>query len=47
MREVECRLFAVLLRAEPHYAPLLVEDPEVTRRVDALAAPVGPLHGLV
>jgi hypothetical protein len=25
----------------------LVEDPNVTRRVDALAAPGGPLHGAV
>ena len=34
-------------RSKPHHAPPLVEDPEVTRRVDALAAPGGPLHGLV
>ena len=33
-------------RAKPHHAPPLVEDPEVTQRVDALAAPGGPLHGL-
>jgi 4-hydroxy-3-polyprenylbenzoate decarboxylase len=33
-------------RAKPHHAPPLVEDPEVTRRVDALAAPGGPLHGI-
>ena len=34
-------------RAKPHHAPPLVEDPEVTRRVDALAAPGGPLHGIL
>ena len=33
-------------RAKPHHAPPLIEDPEVTRRVDALAAPGGPLHGV-
>ena len=33
-------------RIKPHHAPPLVEDPEVTRRVDALAAQNGPLHGL-
>lgn len=33
-------------RAKPHHAPALVEDPEVTRRVDELAAPGGPLHGI-
>lgn len=34
-------------RIKPHHAPPLVEDPAVTRRVDALAAPGGPLHGLI
>jgi 4-hydroxy-3-polyprenylbenzoate decarboxylase len=34
-------------RAKPHHAPPLVEDPAVGRRVDALAAPGGPLHGIV
>jgi 4-hydroxy-3-polyprenylbenzoate decarboxylase len=34
-------------RAKPHHAPPLIEDPAVTRRVDALAAPGGPLHGLI
>jgi 4-hydroxy-3-polyprenylbenzoate decarboxylase len=33
-------------RSKPHHAPPLEPDPEVTRRVDALAAPGGPLHGL-
>ena len=33
-------------RLKPHHAPPLVEDPEITRRVDALAAPGGPLHGI-
>lgn len=34
-------------RRKPHHAPPLVEDPAVSRRVDALAAPGGPLHGLL
>ena len=33
-------------RVKPHHAPPLVEDPEVERRVDRLAAPGGPLHGI-
>jgi 4-hydroxy-3-polyprenylbenzoate decarboxylase len=33
-------------RIKPHHAPPLEEDPAVSRRVDALAAPGGPLHGL-
>jgi 4-hydroxy-3-polyprenylbenzoate decarboxylase len=34
-------------RLKPHHAPPLVEDPEITRRVDALAARGGPLHGII
>ncbi|MBM3992578.1 MAG: UbiD family decarboxylase [Planctomycetes bacterium] len=34
-------------RIKPHHAPPLIEDPEVTKRVDALAAPGRPLHGIV
>jgi 4-hydroxy-3-polyprenylbenzoate decarboxylase len=34
-------------RSKPHHAPPLVEDPAVTRRVDALAAPGRPLHGIL
>ena len=33
-------------RIKPHHAPPLIEDPNVTRRVDQLAAPGGPLHGI-
>jgi 4-hydroxy-3-polyprenylbenzoate decarboxylase len=33
-------------RIKPHHAPALEEDAAVKRRVDALAAPGGPLHGL-
>ena len=33
-------------RVKPHHAPPLIEDPEVERRVDQLAAPGGPLHGV-
>jgi 4-hydroxy-3-polyprenylbenzoate decarboxylase len=34
-------------RLKPHHAPPLVEDPDVTRRIDALAAPGGPLRGII
>jgi 4-hydroxy-3-polyprenylbenzoate decarboxylase len=34
-------------RIKPHHAPPLVEDPGVTRRVDALAESGGPLHGVI
>jgi 4-hydroxy-3-polyprenylbenzoate decarboxylase len=34
-------------RAKPHHAPALERDPAVERRVDRLAAPGGPLHGIV
>jgi 4-hydroxy-3-polyprenylbenzoate decarboxylase len=34
-------------RIKSHHAPPLVEDPAVSRRVDALAAPGGPLHGIL
>lgn len=33
-------------RLKSHHAPPLVEDPEVGRRLDALAVRGGPLHGL-
>lgn len=33
-------------RSKPHHAPPLVEDPEVSKRVDSLAAVGGPLEGL-
>ncbi len=34
-------------RVKPRHAPPLIEDPAVSRRVDALAAPGGPLHGIL
>jgi 4-hydroxy-3-polyprenylbenzoate decarboxylase len=34
-------------RIKPHHAPPLQEDPEVSRRVDALGAPGGPLHKII
>lgn len=34
-------------RIKPHHAPVLQEDPAITRRVDALAASGGPLHGVL
>ena len=32
-------------RIKPHHAPLLIEDSEVTKKIEALAAPGRPLHG--
>ena len=34
-------------RLKPHHAPPLAGDPEISRRVDALAALGGPLHGII
>ncbi len=34
-------------RVKPHHAPALEPDPAVSRRVDALAAPGGPLHRMI
>jgi 4-hydroxy-3-polyprenylbenzoate decarboxylase len=34
-------------RSKPHHAPPLQPDPAVVRRVDALGAPGGPLHGII
>jgi 4-hydroxy-3-polyprenylbenzoate decarboxylase len=34
-------------RSKPHHAPPLLEDPEVTKRVNVLAARGGPLHGVI
>lgn len=34
-------------RIKPHHAPPLIEDPAITKRVDALGAPGGPLHGVI
>jgi 4-hydroxy-3-polyprenylbenzoate decarboxylase len=34
-------------RIKPHHAPPLELDPEVEKRVDRLAAPGGPLHGII
>ncbi len=34
-------------RGKPHHAPMIVEDPAVERRVDALGAAGGPLHGII
>ncbi len=34
-------------RIKPHHATPLVEDAKVTRRIDALAAPGGPLHKII
>ncbi len=32
---------------KPHHAPPLEDDPVVERRVDALGAPGGPMHGII
>jgi 4-hydroxy-3-polyprenylbenzoate decarboxylase len=34
-------------RIKPHHAPPLEEDPQVRKRVEALAAPGGPLHRII
>jgi 4-hydroxy-3-polyprenylbenzoate decarboxylase len=34
-------------RIKPHHAPPLADDPAIERRVDALGAPGGPLHGII
>jgi 4-hydroxy-3-polyprenylbenzoate decarboxylase len=34
-------------RIKPHHAPPLIDDPEIERRVDALAGPGRPLHGIL
>ena len=34
-------------RKKPHHAPELIKDPKVEKRVDALGAPGGPLHGVI
>ncbi|MGC3969244.1 MAG: hypothetical protein QM775_18355 [Pirellulales bacterium] len=34
-------------RRKPHHAPPLVEDPQVTERVNRLAERGGPLHGII
>jgi 4-hydroxy-3-polyprenylbenzoate decarboxylase len=33
-------------RIKPHHAPPLLDLPAIERRVDQLAAPGGPLHGI-
>ncbi len=34
-------------RIKPHHAPPLIEDAAVSRRVEALAVPGGPLYRLI
>jgi 4-hydroxy-3-polyprenylbenzoate decarboxylase len=34
-------------RIKPRHAPPLIDDPEIQRRVDALGAPGGALHGII
>jgi 4-hydroxy-3-polyprenylbenzoate decarboxylase len=34
-------------RCKPHHAPPLIDDPLIEKRVDALGAPGGPLHGII
>ncbi len=41
-----CGPLVIDARIKPHHAPPLVDDPAVERRVDQLAAPGGPLHGV-
>lgn len=42
-----CRSSLVIdARVKPHMAPALETDPTISRRVDAMSAPGGPLHGI-
>jgi 4-hydroxy-3-polyprenylbenzoate decarboxylase len=34
-------------RLKTYHAPPLEDDPEIEKRVDAMAAPGGPLHGII
>jgi 4-hydroxy-3-polyprenylbenzoate decarboxylase len=34
-------------RIKPFHAPGLEDDPEIERRVDAMGAKGGPLHGII
>jgi 4-hydroxy-3-polyprenylbenzoate decarboxylase len=34
-------------RRKGHHSPALEDDPAVEKRVDALGAPGGPLHGII
>ena len=34
-------------RTKPHHAPPVIEDPDITKRVDELGAPGRPLHGII
>ena len=34
-------------RIKPHHAPPLVDDPDISRRLEALAEPGRPLHGII
>jgi 4-hydroxy-3-polyprenylbenzoate decarboxylase len=42
-----CGSLVIDARTKPHHAPPLVEDPQVTKRVQALAVNGGPLHGII
>ncbi len=42
-----CGPLVIDARLKPHHAPPLLEDPVVARRVDQLASPGGPLHGII
>ncbi len=38
---------AIDARTKPHHAPPLIDDPGIEKRVDALGAAGGPLHGII
>jgi len=42
-----CGSLVIDARIKPFHAPLLVDDPAVEKKLDALAAPGGPLHGII
>ena len=42
-----CGPLVIDARIKPFHAPPLVDDPAVERKLDALGAPGGPLHGII
>lgn len=42
-----CRHLILDARTKAHHAPLLEEDPAVTKKIESLASRGGPLEGLI
>lgn len=41
-----CGPMVIDARLKPHHAPVLEEDPQLVRKIEAMAAPGGALHGI-